>query len=100
MPFQRGTWMVMPLDSSSDDHLIPQKRYPIDVKPRTAETFFLADMNKFRRMVQDIWQDASMLDRIRLRFLHAHVLSGDGETFKVKLDNEVRRELRKSRGNE
>jgi hypothetical protein len=41
VPFKRGAWLVNPLDYTQTDEWIPQKKYPVEIRPRGSVTFYL-----------------------------------------------------------
>jgi hypothetical protein len=50
-PFRGGAWLVNPWDYSQGDEWVSQKRYPVELKARASETFFLAEINVFQRRI-------------------------------------------------
>jgi hypothetical protein len=97
VPFGRGGWTVTPWDYSQGDEWVPQKRYPIEIKPRNSETFFLAEISVFRSTMREVFKGANLFERYRFRFLRARVVTDDNKIFDVKLCRTLRKELRELR---
>jgi hypothetical protein len=76
------------------DEWVPQKNYPVEIKPRTSETFFLNDMSTFHEAMGDTFAKQSIFGRWRNRFLKAYIVTDDGRRFKVQLGASLRKELR------
>jgi hypothetical protein len=93
-PFNRQGWLVTPWDYSQEDPLVPQKHYPVEIRPRSSETFFLADMDMFRQQFGEVFATANSFQRFRFRFLKARLLTDDGKLFDVRLSPQLRHELR------
>lgn len=93
-PFSQRGWSVVPWDYSQGDALVPQKHYPVEIKPRSAEDFFLADIETFRVGFREIFEGANFLERCRFRFLKGRILTVDGKLFPVKISRTLRKELR------
>jgi hypothetical protein len=93
-PFKAGGWTVNPWDYSAGDEWVPQKRYPIEIKPRSSETFFLAEKSVFRSTMLEMLSGANFIDRCRFRFLRARVVTDDNKLFDVKTDCTLHKELR------
>jgi hypothetical protein len=93
-PFKRGTWFITPHDYSASDEWVPQKKYPVEIKPRYSETFFLSEKNMFRGQFREIFATANFFDRCRFYFFKAMVITDDRKTFKVTIDCRLRKELR------
>ncbi len=85
----------MPHDYSASDEWVPQKKYPVEIKPRSSETFFLSEKSMFRDYFrQEIFATTNIFDRCLFYFFKAIVVTDDGETFKVTIDRRLRKELR------
>jgi hypothetical protein len=94
-PFNRGVWVVNPLDFSATDEWVPQRTYPIEVPPRAAKTFWLQTIGQFREQIVASGSiGATRWERARHPFLSAIAITDDGRMFPVKLDKTVRQELR------
>jgi hypothetical protein len=94
LPFARDAYLVTPWDYGAQDPWIAQKRYPIEIKPRASEHFFLSNVETFRELVPRFLTRKRLFKWTRLRFLGARVFTEDNKTFKVKLDKTVREEIR------
>jgi hypothetical protein len=93
LPLQRGMYEVLPMDYSAADEWVPQKRYPVEIKARGSETFFLSPIAMFHDYVQSDLIGSSAWRRFRSRFLYAFVFTDEGKTFRVKFDSSLRKEL-------
>lgn len=89
-PFKRGTWFITPHDYSASDEWVPQKKYPVEIKPRRCETF--------RDQFGEIFAAANFFDRCRYYFFKAIVITDDGKIFKVAINRRLRKELRELLG--
>jgi hypothetical protein len=94
LPMGRGVWLVNPLDSYGTDPLIPRKYYPVELAPRASQTFYVSDVATFKLSVGQMRKGASLIDRVRFRFIKAIILSDDGRTFAAKIRTNVRKHLR------
>ena len=93
MPFKRRDYMqvVRPLDVADNIGLgMAARRYPTHVAPRTSETFYISDLPTLKQEAKRVREAATLLDRLRFRFIRAYVRADDGETFKVKLSSDIR----------
>jgi hypothetical protein len=97
LPFKPGFFLVTPMDYSNEDPWVPQKRYPIEIKPRTSQSFYLSGIDLFCQLAQEKFVGQTFLERLRSRFLGAMVRTSDGKMFDVRLDKSIRDELRKVR---
>lgn len=97
LPFKPGFFLVTPMDYSNEDPWVPQKRYPIEIKPRTSQSFYLSEIDLFCQLAQEKFVGQTFLERQRSRFLRAMVRTSDGKMFDVRLDKSIRDELRKVR---
>jgi hypothetical protein len=94
VPFRRVRAAVLPWDYSANDKWIAQKHYPIEIKPRNSQTFFLSDLSMFREGIsQNFLKPNSLINRILLRFLRARVETMDGRRFNVKLSDTIHRQV-------
>ena len=93
-PLKGGAWTVNPWDYSAGDEWVPQKRYPVEIRPRGSENFFLAEKSVFRGTMLETFSGATFIERCRFRFLRARVVTDDNKIFNVKLDRTLRKELR------
>lgn len=93
-PFSRRGWLVTPWDYSQEDPLVPQKHYPVEISPRSSESFFLADIETFRQNFIETFATANRVQRFRFRFLQARVMTADNKVFSVKIGASIRREIR------
>ena len=76
------------------DEWVPQKSYPVEIKPRTSEKFFLNDMSTFYEGMAEILPKTNAIQRFRGRFLRSYVMTDDGRRFRVRLESSLRNELR------
>jgi hypothetical protein len=97
LPLRRGMHEVLPLDYSALDEWAPQRKYPVEVKSRGSDIFFLSDINMFRQYALQDFIGTTVWSRFRSRFLSACVFTDEGKVFKVKLDRSLRKELRRLR---
>jgi hypothetical protein len=87
--------LIAPHDYSASDEWVPQKKYPVEIKPRSSETFFLSEKSMFRdQFRQEIFVTANFFDRCRFYFFKALIIMDDRKTFKVTIDRRLRKELR------
>jgi hypothetical protein len=92
LPFQGGVFTVVPQDYSGDQW-VAQKKYPVEIKARGTEIFFLSSMGRFHETARQHLIGKSNRSRLRSRFLSAFVTTDDGRTFNVKVEPPLRREL-------
>jgi hypothetical protein len=97
LPFRRGSWLVTPHDYAKTDQWVPQQRYPVEIKPRGSHSFFLSEIELFRRVYREQFLGKTILERCCFYFLYAQVVSDDGRTFKVKIDRVLRKQIRSLR---
>jgi hypothetical protein len=97
LPFKHGFFLVTPMDYSQEDPWVPQKRYPIEIKPRSSQSFYLSGIDVFCQEARDKFVGGTFFERLRSRFLRASVRTDDGKMCNVKLDKSIRDELRKVR---
>lgn len=94
LPFHREYWQIIPWDYGGHDPWVPQRVYPTEIKPRSSQTFFLQEIETFRAQTAEFLQPL-WLARWRVRFIKAIIRTDDGQLFKAKLDNGVRRKFPK-----
>jgi hypothetical protein len=66
------------------------REYPVEIAPRTAETFTITDLEKLEQEAKRMRGADSFADRLRFRFIKAYVLTDDGDAFRVKLSPNIR----------
>jgi hypothetical protein len=99
LPFRGGVFTVVPHDYSGDQ-LVAQKKYPVEIKVRGTETFFLSSMAVFHDTARQHFIGKSTWSRFRSRFLSAFVMMDDGKTFNVEVERPLRKELAQLRKQE
>jgi hypothetical protein len=87
----------MPLDYGAGDAWVPQRKYPVEIKPRSSEMFFLSDISGFRDYMRRDFIGTSFWSRLRSRFLRGLVFTEEGKVFKVVFDSSLRKELARLR---
>jgi len=92
LPFQTGAFTGGPQGCSGGQWLA-QKKYPVEIKARGTEIFFLSSMGRFHETARQHLIGKSNRSRLRSRFLSAFVTTDDGRTFNVKVEPPLRREL-------
>jgi len=95
-PFKDVYWVVNPWDSVQHDPRVPDRQYPVEIRPRHSQTFFVTEMSTFKETTSDMFVRAC-LSRWSARFIKAIVVTDDAKIFKVKLDRSLRRELAATR---
>jgi hypothetical protein len=93
VPFKRAWWLVQPLDYIQSDPWVRRNSYPVEIRPRSSQTFVLSDIAEFHSMLHDDFMGETWLDRCRFAFLRANVRTDDGRLFKVQLDQSLRKEI-------
>jgi hypothetical protein len=93
VPFRRGLWEVLPLDYAALDEWVAQRKYPVEIKPRGSDTFFLSDFATFEEYAKKDLVGKSIWSRACSRFLSALVFTDEGRTFRVKFDSSLRKHL-------
>jgi hypothetical protein len=93
VPFKRGWRLVQPLDYIQSDPWVRRNSYPVEIRPRSSQTFVLSDIAEFHSMLRDDFMGQTWLDRCRVAFLRADVRTDDGSLFKVQLDQSLRKEI-------
>lgn len=97
IPFKRDWWLVQPLDYTQSDPWVRRNSYPVEIRPRSSQTFVLSDIAEFHSMLRDDFIGQTWLDRCRFAFLRATVRTDDGRLFKVQLDQSLRKEIEQIR---
>jgi hypothetical protein len=92
--FKWGTWFITPHDYSASDEWVPQKKYPVEIKPRSSENFFLSEKSMFCDQFREVFATANFFDRCRFYYFKAIVITDDGKIFKVAINRRLRKELR------
>lgn len=93
IPFRRGLFEVIPLDMSAQDQWAPQRSYPVEIKARGSDTFFLSDLHTFQEYALKDFIGTSTWSRFRSVFLRVIVFTDEGKTFNAKIDSSLRKEL-------
>ena len=94
-PFQR-VLEQLPHDYSAADEWVPQKKYPVEIKPRGSELFFLSSIQMLRENAHSDTNGiigTSRWRRLCSRFLRAWVCTDDGRLFRVTFGESLRKEL-------
>ena len=97
LPLQRGMYEVLPADYSAADEWVPQKKYPVEIKARGSEIFFLSRIAMFEDYARHDLIGSSAWRRFRSTFLYAFAFTDEGKTFRVKFDSSLRKELARLR---
>ncbi len=97
LPLKRGLHEVLPLDYSAEDEWAPQRKYPVEIKARGSDTFFLSDIGIFREYALKDFIGMTVWSRFCSRFISALVFTDEGKVFKVTLDSSLRKELARLR---
>ena len=92
LPFHSGVFTVVPHDYSGDQ-LVAQKKYPVEIKARGTQTFFLSSIGMFHDTARQHLIGKSIWSRLRSRLLSAFVTTDDGKTFNVEIERPLRKEL-------
>jgi hypothetical protein len=93
LPFRGGVFTVVPHDYSAGDQWVAQKKYPVEIKARGTEIFFLSSIGIFHDTARQHLIGKSIWSRLRSRYLSAFVTTDDGKTFNVEVERPLRREL-------
>jgi hypothetical protein len=93
LPFKGGIFAVVPHDYSAADEWVAQKKYPVEIRARGTEIFFLSSIDAFHDTAQQHFIGKSLWGRLRSRFLTAFVMTNDGKTFAAKIESSLRKEL-------
>jgi hypothetical protein len=98
LPFSRVPYEIrLPLDYSAQDEWVAQRKYPVEIKARGSEIFFLSKLAMFQDQALHDFIGMSAWSRFRSRFISAYVTADEGRTFKVTLDRSLRKELARLR---
>ncbi len=97
LPLKRGLHEVLPLDYSALDEWAPQRKYPVEIKARGSDTFFLSDISMFQEYALKDFVGTTVWSRFRSRFVSASVFTEEGKVFKVTLDSSLRKEMARLR---
>ncbi|MDE2165382.1 MAG: hypothetical protein KGJ66_03470 [Alphaproteobacteria bacterium] len=92
-PFRRGTYMVNPLDWYGTDTWIQKKQYPVEILPRTAQTFFVSTAKTFLEELSKIMHGKDAIRPWQFRRLRVVIVTDDGAQFHTHVGKEVRQEL-------
>lgn len=93
LPFKKGLFEVLPLDHAAVDEWVAQRKYPVEIKPRGSDTFFLSDFAMFEEYAKKDFIGASLWSRVVSHFISAFVFTDEGRLFKVKFDSSLRKHL-------
>jgi hypothetical protein len=97
LPLRRGLYEVLSLDHSAQDEWAPQRKYPVEIKARGSDTFFLSYISMFQEYVLKDFVGTTVWSRFRSRFISASVFTDEGKVFKVTLDSSLRKEMARLR---
>src|SRR3981081_3946181 len=75
--FGRQLYEVIPLDLAAGDPWAPQRKYSVEIEPRSSYLFFLSDICGFREYSKKDFVGASVWSRLRSHFLSALVLTDE-----------------------
>jgi len=89
IPLRREQSLILPIDSAGLLGVIPQKTYPIEILPRTSETFYLSEASEFVKQMSGIKGEPGFLGRVAFFFKTATVRTSDGVKFRVKGDRTI-----------
>ena len=92
MPFQwRTAFVVTPLDCFKGDPYIAQKPYPIEIRPRANEYFYVGTPDLQKKENTEMWKKYPWRLYFLRRFIRFMVGTEDGQKFRVKMSKEIRR---------
>lgn len=97
VPFKREWWLVQPLDYIQSDPWVRRNSYPVEIRPRSSQSFVLSDIAEFHSLLRDDFMGQTWFDRVRFAFLRASVRTDDGRLFRVQLDQSLRKEIEQIR---
>jgi hypothetical protein len=97
LPFKRGLHEVLPLDYSAADEWAPQRKYPVEIKARGSDSFFLSGIGMFREYALKDFIGTTIWSRFCSRFISAFVFTDEGKVFRVALDKSLRKEMARLR---
>ena len=89
VPFARRQWVILPIDSTGVPGVVPQKVYPVEIKPRSSETFYMSEASAFLEQMQDIKKQQTIVGRCLFCFRRAVVGTADGRRFRPKGDRGI-----------
>jgi hypothetical protein len=90
-PLKRECMTVFPPFDCIGNAWIARKTYPVEIAPRSSETFFLSSKTTLQSEAKRMRAaNNSFLDRLRGRFIRARVQTDDGMTFRVAVAKGVR----------
>lgn len=93
-PFKRDRLIFNPMNFSADDSLIPQIKYPYEIRPRLSHRFFISSIELFRiNMAKTLNPPNNWLDRLRYRKAKFTMVSTDMRRFPISLSKEQQAEL-------
>jgi len=81
--------MFFPIDSRGVPGVLPQKNYPVEIKPRASETFYLSDAKDFGQQMTDIKNDQNFLGSSLFCLKKAIVVSADDWKFRARGDRGI-----------
>jgi hypothetical protein len=86
VPLRRRQWLILPIDSAGIPGVLPQKTYPVEIKPRSSESFYLSEAGAFVQQMSGIKSEQNFVGRLLFFFKKAIVRSADGRKFRAKGD--------------
>jgi len=90
----KSGWQVNPWDYSQGDQWVPQKQYPVEIKARATQVFFLSERTYSDNEMRTVFAGANFIERCRFYFIQARIVTDDGKVFSVKLSDSLRKSLR------
>lgn len=94
MPHRPTRWMLVnPLDAYQDDRLVPQRKYPVELQPYSSKSFFISEIEAFKKETARSVQTLGALDRFFFRFAKAFICTDDGGIFRARVSKGVRNEI-------
>jgi hypothetical protein len=84
VPLRRQQWVILPIDSAGIAGVVPQKTYPVEIKPRSRETFYMSEASAFVEQMGGIRKELNLIGRLLFFLKKAVVGSADGLTFRAK----------------
>jgi hypothetical protein len=61
VPFRGRQWLIMPIDFEGILGVVPQKTYPVEIKPRSSETFFMSEALAFLGQINGIREEQNFV---------------------------------------
>jgi hypothetical protein len=95
LPFTRTARRVVPLDQLDRDQSIPPKIYPVEIPPRSRETFIIGLREPFWVGFHNMVTQTRGITRLMFRFVRLKIIADDGIRFAPELDPDFRREFRR-----